>query len=318
MNLQLTLQVPRSTELDEIVVRFQDKLQALLAAFQPELVQLQGRLVRHTSREGVSCRLNLHLPTGQLSSEQSAATAQAAWRGAGEELLRQLHRHKQRLRETRPRGRVAGNGHQLRRGGAATGSAGTARRAELVGYFGGHYDDLLAFVRRQLNLTEQRGDAAAARLDAEEVLDEVVLAALEAEPRSIQQNRGRWLRLLAAAAIHRLERNYGGRQHGLDIASLEADPRAEDEPDPEALAGMGEMLQQMAEALKMLPARQRRDLILYMIEGFKPEEMAQISQRSRQEVEMSLRLAETALRQQPRLPELLRQRLRLGWQAQSA
>ncbi|MGH9519388.1 MAG: hypothetical protein ACRD2D_07045 [Terriglobales bacterium] len=318
MNIHLTVQVPRSTELDAIVERFQNKLEPLLAAFQPELVQLQGRLVRHTSREGVTCRLNLHLPTGQMSSEQSAATAQTAWRGAGDDLLRQLHRHKQRLRTTRPRGRMLVNNNRSRRRRSVAAAPSPARRAELARYFGGHYDDLLVFVQRHLALTEQLGDTAATQLDAEEVLDEVVLAALEAEPGAARQNRGRWLRLLAAAAIHRLEKSYGRRQHGLDIATLETDPRAQDEPDPEVLAGMSEMLEQFAVTLRSLPAPQQRDMILYMIEGFRPEEMAQISHRSRQEVESSLRSAAATLRQQPRLPEPMRQRLRLGWQAQRA
>lgn len=319
MNLHLTVQVPRSPELDELVERFHGKLEPLLAAFQPELVQLQGRWVRHTSREGVSCSLNLHLPTGQLSSEQTASTAQLAFRGASEDLLRQLHRHKQRLRQTRPHGRSTSHGNG--RPASAPASAAraiAARRTDLAGYFGKHYDEVLTFVRRQLILAELWGDPAAVGLDAEEVLDEVVLAALQAEPRELQQNRGRWLRLLAAAAIHRLEKSYGRVEHGLNIASLETEPRAESEPDPEQLAGMTEMMQQLTVALQGLPAAQRRDMILYMIEGFRPEEMARISHRSRQQVEASLRIATAALRQQPRLPDSMRQRLRLGWEAQPA
>ncbi|MGH9393860.1 MAG: hypothetical protein ACRD1E_06790, partial [Terriglobales bacterium] len=103
MNLHLTVQVPRSPDLNQILDRFQQKLALLLFAFQPELVQLQGRMVRHTSREGVLCRLNLHLPTGQISSEHTAKSAQIALRRSGEDLLRQLKKHKQLLRETRPR-----------------------------------------------------------------------------------------------------------------------------------------------------------------------------------------------------------------------
>lgn len=319
MNLHLTVQVPRSPELDALVERFHGKLESLLVTFQPELVQLQGRWVRHTSREGVSCSLNLHLPTGQLSSEQTASTAQLAFRGASEDLLRQLHRHKERLRQTRPHGRSTSHGNGRPASAPASAARATAaRRTDLAGYFGGHYDEVLASVRRQLVLAELWGDRAAARLDAEEVLDEVVLAALQAEPRQLQQNRGRWLRLLAAAAIHHLEKSYGRLEHGLDIATLDTEPPAESEPNPEQLADMTEMMEQLTAALEELPATQRHDLILFLIEGFRPQEMAQISLRSRQEVEASLRSAAATLRQQPRLPESMRRRLQLGWEAQFA
>lgn len=318
MNRQITLQIPHSTEMDALVERLQAKLEPLLAAFQPDLVQLQGRLVRHTSREGVTCRLNLHLPTGQLSSVHSAVTAQMAWRGASEDLLRQLHRHKQRLRETRPREHHGVNGVRPPALRPEVARALAARRADLAGYFGGHYGELLAFVRRQLAWSASGADGAAVRLDPEDVLDEVVLLALQAEPRELQQNRGRWLRLLAAAAVHRLEKNYGRREHGLDLAPLDADPRADGEPDPEQLAVLNEMMEQLSLALQHLPTAQRRDMILFMIEGFRPEELAQISSRSRHDVEASLRSAASTLSRQPRVPEFLRQRLRLGWEARPA
>ncbi len=330
MNLHLTVQVPRSPELNQQVDRFHHKLEPLLVAFQPELVQLQGRLVRHTSREGVLCRLNLHLPTAQLSCEKAAATAQAAFRAAGEDLVSQLNKHKQRLRLTRPRLRFK------RRAAAVPPPAGVesvpgARQAELAGYFGNHAGALLAFVRRQIELRERLGELAEGRLDAEEVLDEVVVTALGARPGSVGANRGRWLLMLAAQAIRKLAKEYGDRPHGQEMQSLDARPvghqsgaqAGEDRPetlrladvvaanrrDPEQVAAAAEALDRLAAALLRLPPQQRHDLVLYLLEGFRPHELAGLTHRSEAEVRRSLEQAEAGLSAQPEVPDLLSQRM---------
>ncbi len=330
MNLHLTVQVPRSPELNQLVERFHHKLEPLLVAFQPELVQLQGRLVRHTSREGVLCRLNLHLPTARLSSEKAAATAQAAFRATSEDLVSQLNKHKQRLRLTRPHRR-------LQRRAAATPvpapgeRAPDWRQADLAGYFGSHMSEVLAFVRRQIALRERLGELPAGGLDPQEVLDEMVVTALAARPGSVSANRGRWLLMLAAQAIRKLARDYGDHPHGQAMSSLDAQlptsrsgPVAgEDQPealrlhdvvaanrrDPEQVAAAAEALERLAAALLHLPAQQRHDLVLYLLEGFRPQELAELTHRSEAEVRRSLEQAETGLRAQAEMPELLSQRI---------
>lgn len=329
MNVHLTVQVPRSPELNQILDRIHHKLEALLYAFQPELVQLQGRLVRHTSREGVLCRLNLHLPTGQLSSEKAAATAQTALRAASDELTRQLHKHKQRLRETRPRWRPA---HLPRRrlGEGAT----MARAAELSGYFGAHYQHLLGFVRRQVELRERLGELPEGWLDPHEVLDEVVVEALSARPGTQAANRGRWFLLLAAAAMRRLAKSYGDRPHGQLTQSLDQaapasplhadglgrddaaeglrlqDVVAADRANPEEAAATAEAMERLAAALAQVPQQPRHDLVLYLLEGFRPKELAQLTRRSEAEVRASLEVAEAALQAQSNLPWQLQSRVR--------
>ncbi|MGH9483340.1 MAG: RNA polymerase sigma factor [Terriglobales bacterium] len=329
MNLHLTVQVPRSPDLNQVIDRFQRKLDALLLAFQPELVQLQGRLARHTQREGVRCRLNLHLPTGQLSSDEAAATAQAAFRAASDELTRQLKRHKQRLRETRPRARLA-----ARRQPAIPGPAGArVGGAGLAGYFGSHHQHLLGFVQRQLELRERLGELPPGWLDPREVLDETVVMALTARPGTPSLNRGRWLLLLATQAIRRLAQEYGDRQHGQELHSLDQaapggmayrttesdtgdgqgarlrDLVASDGANPEEAAQAFEAMERLAAALVRLPRQERHDLVLYLLEGFRPQEIAQLSKRSETEVRQSLDQAEAALRALPELPLLLRHRL---------
>jgi len=336
MNTHLTVQVPRSPDLNQLIDRFQHKLEPLLFAFQPELVQLQGRMVRHNNREGVLCNLNLHLPTGQLSSEVAAATAQTAFRQASSDLVRQLNKHKQRLRETRPHFKKAA----VPRPRPEVAEAGARRRRDLAGYFGSHSEHLLAFVRRQIALRERLGELPAGRLDPAEVLDEVVVAALSSRPSSLTLNRGRWLLLLAAEAIRKLAKEQGERQHGQRMESLEApmqlasgdaasddfaeqradrvrleDTLASNRASPEETAVAREAMSRLAAALEPLPKLQRHDLVLYLLEGFRPRDLAQLSGRSEDEVKLSLQQAETALHAGARLPDLLQHRLPLELQS---
>lgn len=313
MNVHLTVQVPRSRDLNETMDRFQRKLEPLLFAFQPELVQLQGRLLRHSSREGVRCSLNLHLPTGQLSSEDGAATAQAAFRAASEELVRQLQKHKQRLRETRSRPAAGlSRRHEAPAGGESPASLGA--------YFGAHHAQVLAFVQRQIKLRERLGELPAGRLEPEEVMNEVVLAALQAKPDAAALNRGRWLLLLAAAAIRKLAKAYAPRQHGVEMRSLDQpvapgatssddagdgeeslelqDVVSSSHADPEQTALAAEAMDRLAAALARIPREFRHDLVLYLLEGFRPQELAQVSGRHEAEVRAALEQAQQALRQQ--------------------
>jgi len=313
MNIHLTVQVPRSPELNQILDRFQHKLSPLLFVFHPDLVQLHGRVQRHTSREGVHCRLTLHLPTGQLSSERTAATAQIALRGAGDELIRQLNKHKQRLRETRPRfHRVRAT---RRHSPSAVGAdARAAASADLAAYFGHHYAQLLAFVRRQLELRERLGEIPEGWLEPAEILNEVVTAALGERPGAAGQNRGRWLLLLTAQAIRQAVKNYGDRRHGLEVESLgpeAAEALAAHDADPEQTTATLETMDRLAAALRPLPEQQRHDLVLYLLEGFRPLELARLTRREESEVRASLTAAETALQAMTDLPGVLRRQLPL-------
>lgn len=308
MNVQLTVQVPRSPDLNALFHRFEQKLEPLLIAFQPDLVQVQGRLLRHTSREGVECRLNLHLPTGQLSGEKVATTAQAAFRGASEELLRQLKKHKQKLRETRPHQRSARtetSARQENRNGPSLEPG-----ADLMGYFGEHYADVLGFVQRQVALRERLGELEPGQIDAHEVLDEVVVAALDSRTRELRDHRARWLLVLAAAAIGRLVKQYGSSPQGQPLEPIENNTLIAEEADPEELANTDEWMRRLAHAVRRLPAAQRQDVVLYLLEGFRVEELAEMSQRSTSEVEASITAAEATLRKIPDLPQALLQTLR--------
>ncbi|MGH9393165.1 MAG: hypothetical protein ACRD1E_03280 [Terriglobales bacterium] len=80
---------------------------------------------------------------------------------------------------------------------------------------------------------------------------------------------------------------------------------------PEESAAAAEAMERLAAALQRLPATQRHDLVLYLLEGFRPAELAQLSGRSLAQVMASLEQAEAGLHAHPQLPQLLRHRLPL-------
>lgn len=338
MTVHFTIQVPRSPELNEAIDRTAAKLKTLLYVFEPELVQLHGRIVRHTEREGVICKLDLWLPTGKMVAEHTAESAQAALRAGAEELIKQVKKHKQKLRDVHARRRQQVP-VEVPAAPPVEAAAMALRQDDLARYFGAHYASVLAFVQRQIQVAERLGELRPGQVDAREVLDEIVVAALSAGPEVRALQRGRGLYLLAAGALQRLRKQSGDRDHGVELQSLDAEVHpdsldldgpleggslAPDERDdlrlgdtltsrqtasPEDVAYTSEVLDDLERALQALPAQQRSDLVLYLLEGFIPEELASLSQRSVEAVRASISQGRESLRKQPGLPPILQQRL---------
>lgn len=335
MNVQFTVHVPKSPDLDHLLQRVTGKLEPLLAVFQPELVQLHGRLERRTSREGVVCTLNLRLPTGQLAAEEHADTAQASLRAASEELLEQLKKHKQKLR-----------GEHLRRGRqrstatfAAAQSAVPAeipaayqqqRGQDLAHYISTNIARLQQFVERQIHLREHLGELRPGQLEPAEVLDEMIASALAEQGNPERIERDRWFYLLAVDAIRRLSRS--GEEAAGPTLSLERELTQDEadqagryeffQPDeemqlqditpdramatPEEIAYSNEMLTLLEAALGRLSPQHREDLVLFALEGFTVRELAILSQRPAAEIYRDLLEAQRKLGEQKDLPEELR------------
>lgn len=334
MNVQFTVQVPKNPDLDRMVERLVEKLERLLMVFQPELVQLHGRLVRHTSREGVVCTLNLRLPTGQLAAEDSANTAQAALRTASEELLEQLKKHKQRLRgEQTRRGRqrsTAAFAATLATPGEVPAAYQQQRRQDLARYVSANVEHLQRFVERQIHLREHLGELRPGQVEPTEVLDEMIASALSEQGNPERIERNRWFYLLAVNAIRRLARpDEAAAEGALSLeGELAPDEAAEAEryeffqpddevqlqdvmPDrgmatPEEITYSNEMLDLLESALGRLSPQHREDLVLFALEGFTLRELSLLSQRPAAEIYTGLLEARRQLGQQMDLPVELR------------
>ncbi|MGH9534900.1 MAG: sigma factor-like helix-turn-helix DNA-binding protein [Terriglobales bacterium] len=338
METRFTWQAAKSAELESQLQRLQQKIGRLLVMFSPQLVHLHGRLSHHNAREGNSCALDLHLPTGQLAAEKSAATSQAALHAAGEDLLEQIKRHKDRLRSEQGR-----NGHATLRTLPSPDRLPSAppdreaERQDLSRYIAANVDALQRFVQRQLELRARLGQIRPKQLDPREVLDEMIVEALAASDGN-HPAPPRWFYLLAVNAIRRLAplagQDYGGapalsldRELGDDEVRREeqnyeffapgegADAAVGDlTPDPtmatpEDIAYSSEMVTLLAAALQRLPAQQREQLVLFALEGFSIEELAMLSGRPPGTVRAELQAASLALEQQTDIPGDLRRRL---------
>lgn len=334
MNVQFTVQVPKNPDLDRMVERLVEKLERLLMVFQPELVQLHGRLVRHTSREGAVCTLNLRLPTGQLAAEDSANTAQAALRTASEELLEQLKKHKQKLRiEQTRRGRqrsTATFAATLGTPEEVPAANQQQRRQDLARYVSANIEHLKRFVERQIHLREHLGELRPGQLEPTEVLDEMIASALSEQGNPERVERNRWFYLLAVNAIRRLSHPDEAAAEGtLSLeGELAPDESAETEryeffqpddevqlqdimPDqamatPEEITYSNEMMTLLELALGRLSPQHREDLVLFALEGFTLRELSLLSQRPATEVYNGLLEARRQLGQQTDLPVELR------------
>src|SRR5215469_4690825 len=108
MNVHIGYRVHRTPDIDREIQHWTEKVQKRLQVFRPELVHLKGSVEQNTAREGTTVSLNLRLPSGQMAVQESATTAVAAIKTAFDDLLGQIGRHKQLLR----------NSHRWRRRGA--------------------------------------------------------------------------------------------------------------------------------------------------------------------------------------------------------
>lgn len=337
METQFTWQAPKNADLEAQLQRLTEKIGRLLAMFSPQLVQLHGRLSHHAAHQGTTCSLNLHLPTGQLAAENSAPTSQAALRGAGEDLLQQIKRHKQRLRSEQGR-----RGHSSVRTWPSADSLpaappdGEAERQDLSRYIAANVDALRRFVVRQLELRARLGQIRPGQLDDREVLDEMIAEALDAADGD-HPAPPRWFYLLAVNAIRRLAplaaQQYGGDQaDSLDRGLVPAEIRREEQdyeflapeeeepalgdvtpdaaaPTPEDIAYSSEMVTLLTAALERLPPRQREEMVLFAMEGFSIDELAMLSGRPPAAIRSELGAANAALARQTGIQGELRRHL---------
>src|SRR5207302_6757065 len=98
MNVHISYKVPKNPDLEKDINHQLEKLQKRLQVFRPELVHLKGVVEHNSAREGFIVSLNLRLPSGQMAVQQSAPVATAALKGAFDDLLQQLTKHKDHLR----------------------------------------------------------------------------------------------------------------------------------------------------------------------------------------------------------------------------
>ena len=183
-----------------------------------------------------------------------------------------------------------------------------ASEREVRSYVDANLDKLKRFIARELRFRESNGQIEPEQVSADEVLDEVIVSALSAEERPGNLTTERWLFRLARQTVGQLARaeNENGAVH-LEQGAGTRNVTASDEeflqyhqpgevvneesviPDPgiatpEETAASEESIDELERAMRGFAPAEREAFLLYVIEGFTIEEIAEITERPPQAV----------------------------------
>jgi len=319
MNVHFSYKVSKTPDLEKLIKQQTEKLERYLEVFRPELVHLKGNVEENSARQGFVVSLNLRLPSGQMASQETSSTAVAAIKAAFDAITEQLKKHKELLR----------NQHKwARRRGARRAVIGTvpfeqtvaAVKPELISasdisaYINVNLPRLRRFVQRELDYREGQGQVPAGQIAVEDVIGEAIATALGNHgERPERMKLEPWLYRMAREAIEHIASD-GGEEYriALEQPQRRQNVQASDEPrlqfhqpdeslvvenmipdrtanNPEELAARREMLSQVEQALGDAGGPEREAFLLYTVEGFSLEEIADITKRSVEEVRASIR-----------------------------
>lgn len=330
MNVHISYKVHRSPDIEKEMNHLIEKLRKRLQVFRPELVHLKGNIEQNSPREGITVSLNLRLPSGQMAVQESASTAAAAIKSALDDLLQQITRHKDLLR----------NSHRWRRRRAersrpqpqvpfeqtlAAVQSQTVSSDDIRSYVNANLSRLDRFVERELIFRQSADQISEDSVTKEEVVDEVIARALgDGTEKPERLTLESWLYKLAIRSINDLALR---GQDSISSVRLEESARtpnvrASDEPElqyhqpdealteenviadrrlatPEEIAYSDEMITLVQFALEGAKPRDREAFILEAIEGFSTDEIAAITDRKPEEIRISIAAAREHLRRSP-------------------
>jgi RNA polymerase sigma factor (sigma-70 family) len=327
MNVHISYKLQRTPDIDKEIQHWTAKVQKRLQVFRPELVHLKGLLEQNRAREGPTVSLNLRLPSGQLAVQQSATNPTSALKAAFDELLRQIGRHKELLR----------NSHNWRRRGASEGPPApevpfeqtiasvpptTANAEEIRSYINANFPKLWRYVEREISLRESTAQLAADSVNAEEIVDEAVARALDEKiDKPDRIGLEPWLYRLAKQALDDFEARASAGEPDVDLNGLRRRrrERASDEarmqfhqpdelmttengiPDrgtatPEEIVYTDELFGLVQFALQGAAPQDREAFILHALEGFSLDEIATITDRRPEQIRQAIGRAREKLR----------------------
>ena len=183
MNVHISYKLRKTPDLEKEIHHIVEKLRKRLQVFRPELLHLKGVVEQNSPREGTKVTLNLRLPSGQLSVQQTAQTPLSAIKSAFDDLLQQITRHKDLLRRShkwtrrrsaysRPESQVAFEDT------IAAIQPSTISADDIRSYVNANLSRLERFVERELYFREAAEQMVPDTVTKEEVIDEVIAGAL--------------------------------------------------------------------------------------------------------------------------------------------
>ena len=315
MNVHFSYKDRKTPDIEKEINHLIEKLQKRLQVFRPELVHLKGGIEQMTPREGTIVSLNLRLPSGQMAVQKSAPTPAAAIKAASDDLLQQLGKHKELLRNAHKwqRRRVADFRAKAQvpfESTVAAVAVPTVSAEDIRSYVNANLGRLQRFVERELYFRETGEEIPSESVTQEEVIDEAIARALgdgldKPERLSLEP----WLYRLAmqviddlcdgsaesSASVHLEDSARRRNVRGSDESELQfhqpdetftgetviADRRL---ATPEQIADSDELVRLVQVALQGASRGDRESFILYAIEGFSVEEISAITDQKPAEV----------------------------------
>jgi RNA polymerase sigma factor (sigma-70 family) len=328
MNVHISYRNHKTPDVEKEINHLIEKLRKRLQVFRPELVHLKGMIEQSSPREGTTVSLNLRLPSGQMAVEKSAPNGAAAVKAAVDDLLQQIGKHKELLRNShrwkrrrvvdfRPKSEVP-----FEKTVAAV-QVPTASSDDIRSYVNANLSRLERFVERELYFRETAEEIGSDAVSKEEVIDEVIARALgdgfdKPERLALEP----WLYRLAMRAIADLAATPPESASSIHLEDSARRPnvRASDEPElqfhqpdetltgesviadrrtatPEDIASSDEMIRLVQFALHGASRSDRESFILHAVEGFSVAEIAAITDRQPSDVQSSISNARERVRQ---------------------
>jgi DNA-directed RNA polymerase specialized sigma24 family protein/ribosome-associated translation inhibitor RaiA len=343
MNVHISYKVPKSTDLEQQITQNTEKLRKRLQVFRPDLIHLHAIIEEGSGRTGFDVRLDLRLPSGDIAARQQAKQVDAAVKGAFEDLLQQVGKHKDKLRAQHqwPNRRRAGKPREVSQvpfeETLAAVQAPTVSVEDISSYVNANLGRLQRFVERELRFRENSGELRPHQLSSREVMSEAIASALDHEEKPEKLALEPWLYRLSLRAIRDLVHR---SSDGLDSVHLEDLPRGREnflgqgsdepimqfhQPDeslteenlipnrgvatPEESAASDEMVRMIELALLGTKVEDREAFLLFGIEGFTVEEISIISSRSGDAVRGSIKSAREHLKKNLPVPVPLKDKL---------
>lgn len=340
MNVHISYKVSKTPDLDKEFNQHIEKMRKRLQFFRPDLVHLHAIVEENSAREGPSVALNLRLPSGQMAAKANGSTPTAAIKAAFDQLVEQLTKHKDMLRNAQkwPRRRRDGSTRPQPQvpfeETLAAVQPPTISSEDVRSFINANFTLLFRFVERELRYRENLGLIRRDQVWPDEVVDEAVANALdngEEKPELVSLEP--WLYRLARRAIDQVAARNGEPvpQVPLDHAYREIDLHDADElqmqfhqPDeavnnedviadvrvstPEASAASDEMITLVEYALLGAKPEDREAFLLYAVEGFTPDEIAVITSRPVDEARTSIARAREHLRKSLVAPDKFKDR----------
>ena len=340
MNVHISYKVNKTPDIEKEINHAIEKLRKRLQVFRPELVHLKGVVEQNSPREGTVVSLNLRLPSGQMAAQKSAPTPASAVKAAFDDLLQQTNKHKELLRSSHkwPRWRGVANARPepqvpFEETLAAVQPL-TISSDDIRSYVNANLGRLERFVERELSFREAADQIEPESISKEEVIDEAIVRALGDGDKPERLALEPWLYRLAIRAMNDLvNRSHESvRSIALEESTRRQNVRASDEaelqfhqPDetftgesviadrrtatPEEIAYSDEMITLIQFALEGTNPTDREAFVLHAIEGFSMEEIAEITDRTPEQVRSSIQQTSAHVRRAPGIANRFRDKL---------